>query len=158
MVSPSTRTNKIVGSGWPGREEGLTAREAEVLSLITSGLSNADIAVRMSLSPNSIKSYVRSGYRKIDVTTRSQAVLWGISHGMGTAQPQQARPPGGSRPDVRQADAHQDLVAELTTSATGPARVHLDVRCSSKVDRSRSREEDRHPYHRDARRGPLRHA
>ena len=111
MVSPSTRTTKIVGTDWPGREEGLTAREAEVLSLITSGLSNADIAVRMSLSPNSIKSYVRSGYRKIDVTTRSQAVLWGISHGMGTAQPRQARPPGGSRPDVRQADAHQDLVA-----------------------------------------------
>lgn len=90
VVSPSTRTNKIVGSDWPGREEGLTAREAEVLSLITTGLSNADIAMHMSLSPNSIKSYIRSCYRKIDATTRSQAVLWGVSHGMRTVQPDQA--------------------------------------------------------------------
>ena len=102
VVSPSTRTNKVVGSDWPGRAEGLTAREAEVLSLITAGLSNADIATRLSLSPNSIKSYVRSGYRKIDVTTRSQAVLWGISHGMGTAQPEQARAHVGSRSDAHQ--------------------------------------------------------
>ncbi|WP_457206484.1 LuxR C-terminal-related transcriptional regulator [Nocardioides sp. P5_C9_2] len=85
VVSPSTSTNTAVGSGWPGREEGLTTREAEVLSLITTGLSNADIAARMSLSPNSIKSYIRSGYRKIDVSTRSQAVLWGMSHGLGSA-------------------------------------------------------------------------
>jgi NarL family two-component system response regulator LiaR len=102
VVSPSTRSNQVVGSDWPGRAEGLTAREAEVLSLITSGLSNADIATRMSLSPNSIKSYVRSGYRKIDVMTRSQAVLWGLSHGMGTAQPGQARAQVGSRCDAHE--------------------------------------------------------
>lgn len=105
VVSPSIRTNTVVGSDWPGRAEGLTAREAEVLSLITAGLSNADIATRTSLSPNSIKSYVRSGYRRIGVTTRSQAVLWGISHGMGISQPEQARLRVGSRPDAHQVDA-----------------------------------------------------
>ncbi len=70
VVSPSTRPNKVSGSDWPGRAEGLTAREAEVLSLITAGLSNADIATRLSLSPNSIKSYVPrdSGYGLTDGT------------------------------------------------------------------------------------------
>ena len=67
---------------WPGQDEGLTAREAEVLSLIAGGLSNNDVAARMGLSINSVKSYVRSSYRKIDVDSRSRAVLWGVEHGM----------------------------------------------------------------------------
>src|SRR3954449_7779099 len=58
---------------WPGREFGLTAREAEVLALITQGLSNQEIADRTYLSINSVKTYIRTAYRKIDVARRSQA-------------------------------------------------------------------------------------
>ena len=82
VVSPSPGRRPLVGGDWPGREEGLTSREAEVLALITSGLSNQEIAERTSLSVNSIKSYIRSCYRKIDVDSRSKAVLWGVEHGM----------------------------------------------------------------------------
>ena len=82
VVSPSAGRSALVGGDWPGREEGLTAREAEVLSLITMGLSNQEIAERTMLSLNSIKSYIRSAYRKIDVDSRSKAVLWGIAHGL----------------------------------------------------------------------------
>jgi DNA-binding NarL/FixJ family response regulator len=82
VVSPSRGRSALVGGDWPGREEGLTAREAEVLSLITMGLSNQEIAERTLLSLNSIKSYIRSAYRKIDVDSRSKAVLWGIEHGL----------------------------------------------------------------------------
>jgi DNA-binding NarL/FixJ family response regulator len=82
VVSPSRGRSPLVGGDWPGREEGLTAREAEVLSLITMGLSNQEIAERTLLSLNSIKSYIRSAYRKIDVDSRSRAVLWGVEHGM----------------------------------------------------------------------------
>jgi DNA-binding NarL/FixJ family response regulator len=70
-----------VMSAWPGQAEGLTPRESEVLSLIVSGLSNQDVADRMFLSINSVKSYVRTGYRKMGVASRSQAVLWGLGHG-----------------------------------------------------------------------------
>lgn len=73
------------GSGnagdWPGRQEGLSAREAEVVALITQGLSNADIADRTCLSINSVKTYIRSSYRKMGVASRTQAVLWGLEHG-----------------------------------------------------------------------------
>lgn len=68
---------------WPGGDAGLTLREAEVLALITQGLSNAEIAERAHLSINSVKTYIRSCYRRIGVTSRSQAVLWGIGHGFG---------------------------------------------------------------------------
>jgi len=66
---------------WPGRELGLTAREAEVLALITQGLSNQEIAERTYLSINSVKTYIRTAYRKIQVSRRSQAVAWGMRHG-----------------------------------------------------------------------------
>ena len=58
------------------------ATGAPAISLITMGLSNQEIAERTMLSLNSIKSYIRSAYRKIDVDSRSKAVLWGIAHGL----------------------------------------------------------------------------
>ncbi|OLT38404.1 helix-turn-helix transcriptional regulator [Kytococcus sp. CUA-901] len=67
---------------WPGRAEGLSAREAEIVSLITQGLTNNDIALRSYLSINSVKTYIRTAYRKMGVTRRSQAVRWGLEHGM----------------------------------------------------------------------------
>jgi two-component system, NarL family, response regulator LiaR len=82
VVAPDRRGSRD-GSAWVGQDDGLTAREAEVLSLIAGGLSNTDVAARMGLSINSVKSYVRSCYRKIGVDSRSQAVLWGLTHGLG---------------------------------------------------------------------------
>ncbi|GEP40570.1 DNA-binding response regulator [Nocardioides psychrotolerans] len=66
---------------WPGREHKLSAREAEVVALITQGLSNQEIADRCYLSINSVKTYVRTAYRKMGVSSRSRAVLWGIDNG-----------------------------------------------------------------------------
>ena len=83
VVSPSPANGVAVHGDWPGREEGLTAREAEVVALITQGYSNAEIASVASLSINSVKSYIRSSYRKMGVTSRTNAVLWGLDHGMG---------------------------------------------------------------------------
>jgi DNA-binding NarL/FixJ family response regulator len=59
----------------------LTPREAEVVGLIAAGLSNHEIACATGLSINSIKSYIRGAYRKIHVSTRSQAVLWAVRNG-----------------------------------------------------------------------------
>ena len=73
---------EIVTGDWPGRKEGLTAREAEVVALITQGLSNQEIAERSYLSINSVKSYIRTAYRKMDVDSRTKAVLWGMEHGL----------------------------------------------------------------------------
>ena len=81
ISDPPSRARPSVGYDWPGRREGLTDREAEILALITQGKSNADVAALTFLSPNTIKSYIRTIYRKIDVASRTQAVLWGVKHG-----------------------------------------------------------------------------
>ena len=71
----------VGGAGdWPGRAAGLSPREAEILALITQGLSNLEIAERSYVSINSVKTYIRAAYRKIGVTRRSQAVRWGMEH------------------------------------------------------------------------------
>ena len=78
---PPRRSRSAVGLDWPGRTEGLTDRESEILALITQGMSNAEVAELTFLSPNTVKSYIRAIYRKIDVASRTQAVLWGVEHG-----------------------------------------------------------------------------
>ena len=81
VSDPPGRARSATGLDWPGRAEGLSDRESEILALITQGKSNADVASITFLSPNTIKSYVRTIYRKIGVTSRTQAVLWGVRHG-----------------------------------------------------------------------------
>ena len=70
-------TSRPTADKWP-----LTHRETEVLSMIASGLANREIAEKTNLSINSVKSYIRGAYAKIEVTSRSQAVLWAIQHGL----------------------------------------------------------------------------
>ena len=81
VSDPPRRAGPAIGLDWPGRREGITDRESEILALITQGKSNADVARLTYLSPNTVKSYIRAVYRKIGVDSRTQAVLWGFNHG-----------------------------------------------------------------------------
>jgi DNA-binding NarL/FixJ family response regulator len=80
VSSPPTNRRLSVGQNWPGRSEGLSERESEILALITQGKRNSEISRLTYLSPNSVKTYIRSTYRKIGATSRTQAVLWGVEH------------------------------------------------------------------------------
>ena len=82
-------------SDWPGKEQGLTVRESEIIALITQGLSNQEIADRSYLSINSVKTYIRTAYRKMGVERRSQAVLWGVKHGFQPDVVRYVRRPDG---------------------------------------------------------------
>jgi DNA-binding NarL/FixJ family response regulator len=77
---PPVPDDELVPS-WPGQVYGLSQREAEMLTFITRGLSNEEIAEQAYLSINSVKSYIRNAYKKIGVRTRPQAVAWGYRHG-----------------------------------------------------------------------------
>ena len=82
VILTGEHESSVGGVGdWPGRSVGLSPREAEVLALITQGLSNQEIADRVYVSINSVKTYIRSAYRKIGVRTRTQALLWAVENG-----------------------------------------------------------------------------
>jgi DNA-binding NarL/FixJ family response regulator len=81
LTPASRRAASAPGLDWPGRREGITDRESEILALITQGKSNAEVAALTYLSVNTVKSYIRSVYRKIGAESRTQAVLWGVRNG-----------------------------------------------------------------------------
>ena len=68
-------------------QHALSPREAEILALISKGCSNFEIAERLYLSMNTVKSHIRAAYRKIGATTRTQAVIWCFHHGLARADP-----------------------------------------------------------------------
>ena len=72
---------------WPGQDVGLSARESEILTFIARGLTNREITTRAYLSINTIKTYIRSAYRKIGATSRSQAVRWAVLNGFDSQEP-----------------------------------------------------------------------
>ncbi|HEX5087616.1 MAG TPA: response regulator transcription factor [Nocardioides sp.] len=92
-----TGPNPIVGSADSavrasrlGADLGLSPRELEVVSLIARGMSNQEIAETCFLSINSVKTYIRTAYRKIGVENRANAVGWAIRHGFATDSPDAA--------------------------------------------------------------------
>lgn len=62
--------------------DGLTRREAEVLALIAAGLSNAEIASRLVLSPATVKTHVNRIFAKTGVANRSAAAGYALDHGI----------------------------------------------------------------------------
>jgi NarL family two-component system response regulator LiaR len=101
---PATGRRPVGGSNGPAARRpargprqlpgGLTEREAQIIDLISRGLSNDEVARACYLSINSIKTYIRTAYRKMGVTRRSQAVVWGLEHGLGGPQSPVGPAPG----------------------------------------------------------------
>lgn len=70
------------GEFWPGARHGLTHRESEVLALMVSGLSNRAIATRLVVGDETVKSHLRSVYRKLAVNDRAGAVAAALREGI----------------------------------------------------------------------------
>ena len=61
---------------------GITEREREVLQLLAEGRSNKEIALRLELSPNTVKTHVARLFEKLRVARRTQAILLGRELGL----------------------------------------------------------------------------
>lgn len=67
---------------WPGARQGLTQRESEILGLMVSGLSNRGIATKLVIGDETVKSHLRSIYRKLGVADRTGAVATALREGI----------------------------------------------------------------------------
>lgn len=73
---PNSRTARVL---FPA---GLTAREVEVLRLVSQGLTDAQVAERLVLSTRTVSSHLTSIYGKLQVNSRSAATRFAIEHGL----------------------------------------------------------------------------
>jgi DNA-binding NarL/FixJ family response regulator len=67
---------------WPGARQGLTQRESEILSFVVTGLSNRAIATKLVIGDETVKSHLRSIYRKLGVSDRAGAVATALREGI----------------------------------------------------------------------------
>ena len=70
------------GRLWPGAEFGITQRESEVLRAVVDGLNNKAVAEQLAISEDTVKTHVRSIFRKLNVTDRAKAVSVALREGI----------------------------------------------------------------------------
>ena len=61
---------------------GLSAREVEVLRLVATGLTNAEVAEKLFLSSRTVEWYLGAIYRKLGLHSRAEAVRFAAEHGL----------------------------------------------------------------------------
>lgn len=96
----------------------LSERERDVLCLIATGLSNQEIADRLFLGVNTVKTYIRTAYRKIRVQSRSQAVVWAFRSGLVSLDVFDGEPSTGDNdnPEVTATDTDENPTADGGTA------------------------------------------
>ena len=75
-------TNSRAALPAPGTPTDLTTREREVLQLLAQGLSYAEIADKLVISPRTVNSHLTTIYGKIGVTSRAAAMHYALHHGL----------------------------------------------------------------------------
>lgn len=68
-------------SGVGADETLLTRREQEILQLVASGLSNKEIAARLTITEGTVKNHVHNALEKLHLSNRTQAAAYAVSHG-----------------------------------------------------------------------------
>ncbi len=86
-LDPAVQAHVLAGLAEQGDAlpDGLTPREAEVLTLIAEGLTNAQIADRLVVSQATVKSHVNRVFAKAGVRDRAQAVAYAYRNGLARA-------------------------------------------------------------------------
>ncbi|MEU2914808.1 LuxR C-terminal-related transcriptional regulator [Streptomyces massasporeus] len=82
LLEASRRLAGLGTAAEPDASSPLSPREVDVLAQVALGCSNAEAARRLSLLPETVKSYLRSAMRKLDAHTRFEAVITARRRGL----------------------------------------------------------------------------
>jgi DNA-binding CsgD family transcriptional regulator len=79
---PSPATTQPSPLPAPEQPAGLTSREVEVLGLVAAGMTSAQVATELFLSPRTVEAHLSSIYHKLGVNSRSAATRFALEHGL----------------------------------------------------------------------------
>lgn len=77
---PAPPSGSILASNVAANATGLTAREVEVLRWVARGLTDAQVAAQLVISPRTVTSHLSSIYNKLGVSSRSAATRFAMNH------------------------------------------------------------------------------
>jgi DNA-binding NarL/FixJ family response regulator len=100
----------------------LTPKESLIVSCVTQGMKNKEIALRVGTTEQVVKNYLRKVYDKLGVADRLELALYCLSHrvveGVGQAKPAQPAPPVQTSPP---ANGHAPAAPETPNAAAAAA-------------------------------------
>jgi predicted ATPase/DNA-binding CsgD family transcriptional regulator len=79
---PSAHEQPPSSSPLPEHPAGLTSREVEVLGLVATGMTNAQVAQRLFISPRTVQRHLNSVFHKLGVGSRAAATRFAVEHGL----------------------------------------------------------------------------
>jgi DNA-binding NarL/FixJ family response regulator len=86
-LAPKAAAEILAARATPAQAAGeLSAREREVLTHVTAGLANKQIARKLGISEKTVKGHLTRVFQAIGVTDRTQAALWAERNGLGGSQ------------------------------------------------------------------------
>jgi predicted ATPase/DNA-binding CsgD family transcriptional regulator/DNA-binding XRE family transcriptional regulator len=74
--------SKVADNNLSSFPAGLTPRQVEVLRLVAQGLTNAQIAIKLAISPGTVNTHLTSLYRKLNISSRAVATRFAVEHGL----------------------------------------------------------------------------
>ncbi|GEM_PF-2906097 len=80
LLAAATQPSRDLGTNGNSNTGELTRREQEILGMICVGATNQEIADKLFISTNTVKTHIYKIYKKIHVPNRMQAALWGAKH------------------------------------------------------------------------------
>ena len=86
IIAKLLKRATIAPAGEHKASELLSERESEILKLVTSGMSNKEIAEKLFLSQRTIKSHLTNIFNKLNVASRSEAIVKGLQWGLVTLE------------------------------------------------------------------------
>ncbi len=67
--------------------DALTPRQREVAALLAEGLTNAEIAARLGITPGTAANHVARSLRRLGTDNRVRAAVWAAIHGLAASPP-----------------------------------------------------------------------
>ena len=86
------RTNRGPNIPVSSTDEELTPREQQILSLLGEGLDNTAIAERLIVTKRTVQNHISNIYGKLRVTSRTEAMLYAIRHGLARVSLEESTP------------------------------------------------------------------